>query len=92
MDDLEARSSGTSTLVPWGQLDKATIYLVILPVILCIIFLVCWTLYNYWVLYLRRYTVADRPNDSMMPEPGFCHQDSFEVQDSPLPLLVSRNL
>ena len=80
-DNVKTNSEG---IMPSSrdQLDQETVYLVILPCIACIVFLICWIYCNNWLQYLSRYTEDDMLHIATIPELGLNHQDNLRRRNS----------
>ena len=89
--DFVKLKSGNSSSVMSEQLNKETLYLVIFPLIICIIFLICWTFGTSLAQYLRRYSVV-KPSDNLrLSETRSSHQDTERSETLNTPLLLSRH-
>ena len=80
-DNVKTNSEG---IMPSSrdQLDQKTVYLVILPCIACIGFLICWIYCNNWLQYLSCFTEDDMLHNATIPELGLNHQDNLRRRNS----------
>ena len=82
-DNVKTNSEG---IMPSSrdQLDQKTVYLVILPCIACIGFLICWIYCNNCdnLQYLCRNTEDDMLHNATIPELGLNRQDNLRRRNS----------
>ena len=80
-DNVKNNSVG---IIPLSKdlLDQETVYLVILPCIACIGFLICWIYCNSWLQYLSCYNEDDILQNATIPGLGLNHQDNLQRRNS----------
>ena len=80
-DNVKSNSVGIIPLSK-DQLDQETVYLVILPCIACIAFLICWIYCKCWLQCLCHCTEVNMLHNATIPEIGLNHQDNLQRRNS----------